>query len=215
MLVSPTEPAELKRLGKVSAVPERSGADFLVAGKAGRLGIQRKKFPEDLLSSLADGRLYEQAHLMQALDQRVLLVEGLGKWTLDGELLDLRQFTRSQLQALYFSLSFEFGFHVFQVKTIGETAEMLVLLEKWWRKDRHDSLRRRPGPKTDSWGKRGNREYACHLLQSFPGVGAELAARMVDHFGKAPIVWEVGVDDLMKVPGIGRGKAQKMWEALK
>ncbi len=214
MLISPTEPAELKKLGKVSAVPERSGADFLIAGKAGRLGIQRKKFPEDLLSSLADGRLYEQAHLLQALDHRVLIIEGLGKWTLDGELLDIRQFTRDQLDGLFFTLSFEFGFHIFWVKNIHETERTLKGMERWWRKEQHNSLRRRPGPKADSWGQRGNREYACHLLQSFPGVGAELAARMYDHFGKAPITWEVGVEDLQKVKGVGKGKAEKMWNAL-
>lgn len=215
MLVSPTEPRELKAIGKVSAIPERNGADFLIVGKNGRLGIQRKLFPQDLLASLADGRLYEQVHQMQVLDHRALILEGHGRWTMDGELLDVRQFSRQALYGLFFTLAFEFGVQVFWVKDMKETTQVLRWLEAWFAKERHDSLRRRPGPKGDSWGKKGNREYACHLLQSFPGVGAGLASNIFDHFGRAPLKWDVdGVEKLMEVPGIGKGKAEKMWEAL-
>ena len=214
-MISPTEPFPIKALGTVSALPERHGADILVIGKGTRVGVQRKKFPDDFLTSLADGRLYEQVHLMASLPKTILVVEGLGHWTTDGELVDYRAFTKTQMYALFFSLAFEFGMEVIQVRDINETMVLLTTLDSWVKKAKHQSLRTRPGPKADGWGRRGNREYAMHLLMSFPGVGPELAGRMVDHFGRAPIKWEIGMDEMTKVPGIGKEKAKKMWEALK
>lgn len=218
MLISPTEPFIIKALGKVSSVPENYGADILfVAGKNGRTGVQRKKFPEDLLSSLADGRLYDQVHKMAQLDRGVFVMEGFGQWTSDGELVDqhVTGFRKEHLYALYFSLTFEFGLQVLTVRGINETCAILTTLEDWLKKDRHTSLRTRPSAQKDSWGQRGNREYAAHLLQSFPGVGPELAFRMFDHFGRAPIKWDLNdMKDLQAVPGIGKEKAKKMWEVL-
>lgn len=216
MLISPTEPFPFKSIGTVSSVPERFGADFLIMGKTvGKIGVQRKKFPEDLLSSLADGRLYTQVHQMQELDQAIVVLEGLGRWTEDGELVDIRAFTKKQLFSLVWSLSFEFGMEVFQVRGMKDTIMLLESLESWAKKEKHSSLRTRPGPKKDSWGKLGNREYGIHLLQSFPGMGPELAGRVIDHFGKVPIKWDLdGVEDLIAVKGIGKGKAEKIWEVL-
>lgn len=215
MLISPTEPFPIKALGTVSFYPERFGADILIVSKKARTGVQRKKFPEDFIASLADGRLYQQVELMKQLDRSMLIIEGYGNWTRDGLLADQRlNFTRQQMWALFFSISFEFGLQIFQVKDINETLRILEALDGWAQKEKHNSLRSRPGPSKDAWGRRGNKEYAAHLLQSFPGIGPELANRMVEHFGKAPIKWEVTEEDLRKVPGIGKDKARKIYEAL-
>lgn len=215
MLISPTEPFPVKALGTTSFYPERFGADILIITKKTRTGVQRKKFPEDFIASLADGRLYQQVELMKQLDRSMLIIEGYGNWTRDGLLADQRlNFTRQQMWALFFSISFEFGLQIFQVKDINETVRILGALDGWAQKEKHNSLRTRPGPQKDAWGRRGNKEYAAHLLMSFPGIGPELAARMVEHFGKAPIRWEVTEEELRKVPGIGKDKARKIHEAL-
>ena len=214
MLISPTEPAVFRDLGNTSSLPEKYGCDFLIQGKRGRLGVQRKKFPSDLLSSLADGRLYSQIHMMADLTERVVILEGYGRWNADGTLMDIAHFTRTQLNGLIFSLSFEFDVQVLQVRDVGEMKRVLGDLERWWKKPSHMSLRSRPGPRKDSWGRLGNKEYGMHLLMSFPGVGPELAGRIYDHFGGVPIEWGVTMEELMKVPGVGKGKAEKMWNGL-
>src|SRR3972149_9392922 len=78
MLCSPTEPPRLKAIGTVSPIPERYGCDFLIITKQTRIGIQRKQFPEDLLASLADGRLYEQLRALRGLDRALFIIEGHG-----------------------------------------------------------------------------------------------------------------------------------------
>lgn len=215
MLISPTEPFPIKAIGQVSILPEKFGADILIIANKMRTGIQRKKFPEDFIASLADGRLYTQVEQMKQLDRGLLIIEGFGSWDRDDMLVDARlNFSRQQMYALFFSITFEFGLQIFQVRDINETIRMLNTLDTWAQKERHNSLRSRPGVPKDAWGRRENAQYQAWIIQSFPGVGPELAARIVNHFGKAPISWEVTEAELMAVPGVGKLKAKKMWEAL-
>jgi len=55
---------------------------------------------------------------------------------------------------------------------------------------------------------------AQHILQGFPGVGPELAGRMVDHFEGVPLTWTHAIDELMEVEGVGKKKAEGMVNAL-
>jgi ERCC4-type nuclease len=86
-------------------------------------------------------------------------------------------------------------------------------MERWLHKPAHTSLLRRPGPSKDSWGEKSDRLNGIHLLQSFPGVGPTIAARIYDHFGRVPLQWEEGVE-FTDVPGVGKEKARQMEEAL-
>lgn len=215
MLISPTEPPQLKALGIVSGVPERYGCDLLIVQGKARTGIQRKKFPEDLIASLADGRLYSQLPKMASLDRNLLILEGHGNWTLDGELMDAySRFTKTQLHGLIFSIAWEFGVQIMQTRDLKETIEVLTALEAWVQKPKHTSLRVRPGPPRDSWGKTGARENSLHFLQGLPGVGIELAGRIFDHFGRVPVKWDCTLQDLLAIPGVGKVKAQKIWEMM-
>jgi ERCC4-type nuclease len=54
-----------------------------------------------------------------------------------------------------------------------------------------------------------------HLLQSFPGVGPEIASRIWDHFQGVPIQWEItGPEELSAIPGIGKQKASQIYQML-
>ena len=119
MLISPTEPTPLKALGKVSSLSEKYGADILMLVKDIRVGVQRKLFPNDLMASLADGRLYDQIRKMSELNHAVVVLEGRGEWTTEGVLMHPRYtFTQQQLHGLMMSLAFEFGIQVFQARLI-------------------------------------------------------------------------------------------------
>lgn len=217
MIVSGLEPDALKALGTVAGVPEQFGADILIVERGIKVGIQRKQFPADFLSSLADGRLYQQLHAMQELDHAFVLIEGFGKWSLEGELIHdtFSRFTKRQLHGLIASIQLEFGIGVMQVRDLGESCIYLTNLEAWLQKETHNSLKTRPGPPRDAWGTRDNRAFALHFIQSFPGVGVELAGRIYDHFGGIPVKWSVeGWKDLTAVPGIGKEKAQRIWRVL-
>ncbi len=213
MLISPTEPDAFHQLGKVSSLSEKYGCDFLMLAKTVRIGVQRKQFPNDLIASLGDGRLYDQIRKMTELTHAILILEGYGQWTADGQLVSPHvSFTRDQLQGLMMSLSFEFDIQVFQVRNIDETIRLLTNLEKWVHKPEHLSLLRRPGPSKDSWNQKSERMNGVHLLQSFPGVGPTIAGRIYDFYGKVPMSWDEV--DLTDVPGVGKERASQMKEAL-
>lgn len=216
MLCSPTEPKRLKALGKVSSAPEKHGADFLILGHKTRIGVQRKQFPGDLLASLNDGRLYDQLPRLQALDQSLLVVEGHGQWTEDGELIadKYHTFTIQQLHGLLFTVMFQFGVPSIWVAKLSDTADVLINLEAWAKKTKHTSLKSRPGPQGSNWGTTTDRHLAQHILQGFPGIGGELAGRVVDKFQGVPLTWTVGEDELMTVEGLGKKKAEGMYRAL-
>ena len=216
MLVSPTEPGRLRDLGKTSSVPERHGADFLIVGKRNRIGVQRKEFPSDLLASLTDGRLYGQLPLLRDLEHAVLVIEGRGRWTEDGELIasKYQRFTKTQFNGLLFSIMFEFGIPSMIVKDMDETEQVLLALDAWAAKSKHMSLRSRAGPDKTSFGTSSQKHLAQHILQGFPGVGPELAGRMIDHFEGVPLTWTHTVDELMEVEGVGKAKAEAMYHSL-
>lgn len=220
ILVSPTEPAAIKQIGRVSPVPERMGCDLIVRSGRRQVGVQRKQFPHDFIASMRDNRLVEQLHKMQELELRMLLVEGFGHWTQEGELIQegvlptRLRYSKGALLGSLMTFQFEMGIPVHVTRNMGETVEYLLRLDSWVQKKKHTSHLARPGVPKSSWGTVGNRDYGIYLLQSFPGVGVELAGRIYDHFGGVPLMWTATIKQLQEVPGIGKGKAEKIVKVL-
>lgn len=213
MLISATEPPALRKLGTVSMAPERYGCDLLFAARGRWFGVQRKEF-KDLLASMRDGRIGQQVAMMDGLEQAMVVVEGLGsaKWSADGMLLDgYAKVTRAQIRALLWSVR-DRGIWVDYTDGLQDTIALVEAFEAWCKKPEHKSLATRPGP-VGAWGKATNREWQMHLLQGLPGVGVELAGRILDEVGM-PLGWTVEEGELMKVQGLGKGKVEKMMAAV-
>lgn len=218
-MVSSTEPAKLRTLGTNTTIPERYGVDFLWSvtrdGRGHWCGVQRKELT-DLIASVQDGRLGKELAQMQQLAVAALIVEGQAKFTLEGELLNSKGFgqtwTRSQFRGVLWSVMNQ-GIWVDRTDSVEETAVVVQMLERWTRKDKHNSLMRRDAVQ-GMWGKPGSDDYARHLLMGLPGVGVELASRIVQKFGGVPWAWTVDRDALMEVEGVGAKKADQMMAAL-
>lgn len=183
--------------------------------KGGWFGIQRKE-TSDLLSSIDDGRLGMQLAQMQRLRMAALVVEGQFRWTLDGEMVGNgfgKRWTRGQIRSLLYTIRSK-GVWVEWSDNVADTVETVRAMERWVRKDKHAALHRRTGP-SSPWGKPDNKDFAAHLLMGIPGVGPELAARMVDHFAGVPWQWGIRKEQLMEVEGIGKKKADTIWGVLR
>ena len=70
----------------------------------------------------------------------------------------------------------------------------------------------RPGP-VSMWGKADNREWQMHLLQGLPGIGVEMAGRVLDELGM-PLQWSVTEEELLRVPGMGPKKVRAALAAV-
>lgn len=221
MLVSPTERDLLQLLGDRAMshfLPERYGADILMVVEGrGKLAVQRKSFPDDLLASLDDGRLARELPLLAYTEYPVLIVEGRPMWTADGHLMQPwdSRWTRAQLRNLLRSVWRVHGVAVEYTDDINDTAAAVLELESWFRKDVHRSLLTRPKILANNgWGLSNKRDMARFLLQGFPGVGSTLAEQIFDHFGRVPLRWDCSFEELLSVYGIGEKRAKALWEAL-
>lgn len=211
-LVSPTEPAAIRALGRSTLLPEEYGVDVMFASKLGLVGVQRKELT-DLVASIRDGRLGQELAQMQRLNVGIVLMEGDWQWTRDGESLRVRGMSRTQVRGLEFSLQSR-GYWTLTSLDTEDTIECLSQLRRWCEKDSHSSLSTRPKVPAGAWGKRTNRDWGVYVLQSFPGVGAGMAERIYDHFNGVPLTWTTDVEGLQDVPGIGKKRARQMIGAL-
>ena len=214
MLVSPTEPAQFRALGKTSLVPESYGCDFLTtSSEFGLVGIQRKEL-SDFVASVKDGRLSKELGQMKRLGLSLLVLEGRPTWTNDGLLTQTStQWSVSQHLGVMWSIQLS-GCWISYTTTAQETSTLISAFMRWTSKPRHIALESRAGPVKDEWGKAGNREWAMHLLQGFKGIGPVQAAAIFDHFGGVPLVWTAGLLDFVEIPGIGEKRARALIEAV-
>lgn len=216
MLISPAEHNFLAKLGKVSSVPERYGADFLLnSADLGSVGVQRKEV-NDLIASVRDGRLAREVAMMKALGQGVFVIEGELRWTSDGVLLSRQEWTRAQHYGVLWSLSLD-GYWIFSTASMEETFFFLSTFTRWLKvpSSKHRSTRTRPGPiGKATWGKADNRDWGVHILQGFDGIGYDLACRIWDKFNGLPLRWDVSAEELSTVAGIGKIRAERLIAAL-
>lgn len=217
MLISPTD-RELHQLGRVSSLPEKWGCDVLIRTDNDQwIGIQRKEL-KDFIASVQDGRLGEEVRRMNAcgrLDVKVLLIEGRARWTNDGVYMGNgygAQWTLAQHRGMLWSAQLK-GLWVDWTDSIQETRVWLRMFEQWCEKNKHNALDRRPGA-IGAWGTPDSREFGLHLIQGLPGIGPELAGRIYDEFKGVPWAWTVTLEQLMKVPGIGKKRAAEMLKTL-
>jgi len=216
VICSPTEPPKLRAIAThvTTRLESRFGSDLTFRSRDRWVGIQRKEL-KDLIASVNDGRLGQNLMQMNDLDVAVLLIEGEAKFTLEGELVNHaygRGLTRAQYRGVLWSAQSR-GIWVCHTKNLDETVEWVQQFEAWCSKDRHTSLIKRE-PVLSPWGKPGNAEYARHLLMGLPGVGVELADRILAKFGSLPWQWTCTMDELMQVEGLGKVKAKKIMEVF-
>lgn len=223
VFIAPTEPDALKALGLVKLLPEEYGVDVMWESELGKVGVQRKVFPGDFLASVHDGRLNKEFAQMKALDVAYLLLEGrseTGAWTTEGELVRDRAgkrwpWNRTQHRNFLASVQLR-GIGVLHSDDLRDTCTLVQRLRLWTDKRDHHSLDSRPGARGDLWGQVSNADYQDHILQGIPGIGPKQAAAIRQHLG-FPLCLRDGIDRdrLMEVPGIGKGKADKIMRVFR
>lgn len=211
MLISPTEPPELRAIGSVSLTPEDYGADVLIHSPHGLVGIQRKEFG-DLVASAVDGRLYKQLSQLKQLPFKLIVIEGRPQWTNEGKLLARSDFTKAGYQGMMWSIQ-SAGCWISHTETLAETIELCLRFEKWIKNHSQtvSSLSSRSKPRGE-WGIASNKDWGIWFLQSF-NLGPKLAERVYDELG-VPLAWTCTKEDLLRIHGLGKGRVEKIYGCL-
>ncbi|WP_088334930.1 DEAD/DEAH box helicase [Methanopyrus sp. KOL6] len=162
-------------------------ADYIV-GEG--VGVERKS-ESDFARSLLDGRLMDQAQEMaREFDRAVIIVEGNPRKEIEPESVD----------GALATLAVDFGISVLQSSGPEETAELL------YRMARRFEERQRPRPRK----RRSTEDLRVEMLSCVPGVGPELARRLLDEFGSIGDVVNASLSELKRVKGIGERKAREI-----
>lgn len=209
--VSPTEPQSLREIAdKVSMYPEDFGVDVLVAGPGEMVGIQRKTVA-DFVASVEDGRLAEQVVKMDKLDHAMVVIEGPVEFLAGGLVLNGwgRSISKAGWRRMMLTVRAA-GVHVEYSRDIADTIEWVVATAGWCMAPGHSTLQVKGRRVEGKWGERTQEHYRVAMLASLPGVGEELARRIIAEVG-----WPLElVKDLGQVKGIGAKKVQSIKEVL-
>lgn len=191
------------------------GVDFCFSARNRWSGVQRKEV-SDFVASVNDGRLRQEVQQMVGadLEYKALVIEGNVRWSMDGELIASgfgSSWNREKHIKQLLSVQ-DAGVFVLSSSDTADTARVLLDFQGWVKKGDHTSLKGR-GPMVSAWGTKTNRDYQLHVVTSLPGIGIELAGRLLDELGMI-LGLRVTREQLMSVEGVGPKKADTILKAL-
>lgn len=165
-----------------------SEGDYIVAD---RICIERKS-AGDFVSSLKDGRLWDQiARMRERYEVVVVLVEGKPR------------FPEASLEGAYAGIVRR-GASLVRVADSEEAASFIRRLALQEKKPKRS---RRPRA-TRKW--RGPDEVSEDMLSAIHGISVSKAEDLLEHFGSLQKVAEADAKELQEVPGIGRKTAEEI-----
>jgi ERCC4-type nuclease len=229
-LLSPSEvdlSEKLEDEAITSSLPEEKGADVLLYTDSGLLGWQRKKVPNDFISSVTDGRF---ARLLPLLTKGCtfcrIIQEGNFKYWPDqtvhlGMMRDKKgkharipsRFTRKQVHGILNDIEVVWGVPIRVTEDIDDTVRYLLSMRDFMTAKKHTGLHTRPKVK-GAWYVPTAEETQLWLLQGFNGIGAKTADKIIHHFGRIPLRWSCTPPELAQIEGISLKEAQSWVDTL-
>lgn len=191
-------PDLLKAVGVNIEVKTLPVGDYIVAPE---IVVERKSI-RDLISSIFDGRLFDQCNrLREHFQHPVILMEG--------DVDEIEEFTENPLvfYGAISSIAIDFKIPVIPTPNATHTAKLLVSMSS--RKEAQK------GPFLKKIKKSSDlQRQQLSVLCSLPGVGEKLATRMLEKFGNPLRVLSASSVELAKVEGLGKERAKKIKDML-
>jgi len=187
----------LKSLGAIVNEMSLEVGDFVCS--EGRIAVERKTH-SDFVSSIIDGRIFEQAKLLKENFERpVILIEGYSN----------REIGENALKAALASMIVDFGISLISTRNPYDTARTIY----WIAKKEQEENRKEVGFKV----KKKPKELKLlqeRIVASIPGVSSVLSKRLLECFGSVEKVFSANEEELKKVKGIGEKLASKIRKVL-
>ncbi|MBP0134163.1 MAG: heavy metal resistance protein CzcA [Nitrosarchaeum sp.] len=172
--------------------------DYIVAPET----VVERKSIRDLLSSIFDGRLYDQCTRLKENFQFPIVV-------IEGNVDEIEEITDNPM-IFYGALSkvvSEFKIPLIPTPNASHTAKLLVSLCS-----QNESIQ---GPYLKKIKKSNDLEkQQLSTLCSLPGIGEKFAVRMLEKFGTPIKVFTATISELAKVEGLGEARSKKIKNVL-
>jgi Fanconi anemia group M protein len=171
-------------------------ADYIISD---RIAVEYKK-EGDFMSSLIDGRLFEQLKLLQnAYTSPLLILEGNLKTGLHPE----------ALAGALATIAVDFGIPIIHSPTSLDTAILLkrLAIREQRERKRAPSIRR-------AFLANNPKDEAIRVLCAFSGINRTISSRLLDVFGSLKQIFSATQEELQEVDGIGKAKSKTIVDLL-
>ena len=180
---------------EIKTLPE---GDYIVAPET----VVERKTISDLVSSIFDGRLFDQCHRLKEHYQFPILI-------IEGDIDEIEELTENPLVFYGAISSIAIDFKIPVIPTPNATHTSKLLISMFSRKD----TSKRPFIKKI---RKSNdlQKQQLSMLCSLPGVGEKTAVRMLEKFGTPLMVLSSSIIELSKVGGLGEARAKNIKKVL-
>lgn len=168
--------------------------------------VIERKTTEDFLSSLMDGRLFNQLLSMSnAYARPLVILEGNPQ-----DLFSLRNIHENAIIGMLSSIALTYRIPVLYTKDAKETAKWVYQIAKREQQGKDREIRLRMGRKGLT-----TEEQQQFIMESFPGVGPNAAKGLLTHFGSIHSFVNASTEEMKEVENIGPKKAKAIQEILR
>lgn len=220
VVITTNEPKRIRELF-LDRIEVPMNFDIILYTKAGAIGIERKKVPDDLLSSVTDGRLNREILAMREETQiQIVLLHGKMKFNKDGSLKTWRNrpqrygWTKKGITNLKRTLRYVEGLYIEEAINNKELVQVINDLQIYFDQKYHLSIKSRPRIET-SWMIPTHAERIVYFYSGLPGIAIVGAKKLYDHFSNPLQLYEASIEDLMQVRGIGKAMATGIYNFLR
>ena len=172
--------------------------DYIVAPET----VVERKTISDLVSSVFDGRLFDQCNRLKEHYQFPILL-------IEGNIDEIEELTENSLvfYGAISSIAIDFKIPVIHTPNASHTSKLLVSMCS-----RKDASK---GPFIKKIRKSNDiQKQQLSMLCSLPGVGEKTAIRMLEKFGTPLRVLSSSTTELSKVSGLGEARAKNIKKML-
>lgn len=189
---------ELKNMDLDLETQQLKVGDFLASE---RTVIERKTY-KDFISSILDGRLFEQAQeLKENFTNPIMIIEGKTKRE--------RNVHPNAIRGAISSIALDFQIPILHTDNTKDTASLLYQMAKreQIKEEREVRVKGRKKPVLLP-------DQQIHMAQSLPGIGPQLAKQLIKEFKTLENLFTASKQELKQVEGIGEKKAKKIKKLL-
>jgi len=172
--------------------------DYIVAPET----IVERKTIRDMMSSIFDGRLFDQCQRLKEHYQFPILL-------IEGDIDEIEELTENPLifYGAISSIAIDFKIPVIHTPNASHTSKLLISMCS-----RKDASK---GPFIKKIRKSSDiQKQQLSMLCSLPGVGEKTAIRMLEKFGTPLRVLSSSTTELSKVSGLGEARAKNIKKVL-
>ncbi len=192
--------------------------DLLIISDNGAICVERKTVP-DFLSSVRSSRLWEQLLKMikaetvlgQTIRRRILLIHGNFEGYLDqGYHDELLKFWSQQMGA-FMQIVYVYNTPIIHAEDDTALKAFIRILIKREAAGKNDRLPEAKWYRKPAKADLPEKDRKRYILSALPHIGEQLATNLLEHFGTIAEVASASVEDLQKVPKIGKKKAELIY----